>query len=122
MNPPVIDLSRLSGKDAWEIFCLRIRHDLSMAGRAWSTGQVPVVFVRPLDSGLILPPYLERAAMVLEWAAECGFACRCGGEWASADVDDSGVQPGTHDGPAVHWWSGWLECECGRRLSVADSS
>ncbi len=60
---------------------------------------------------------------VAEYANEAGVPCECGDpDFVSGDVEDSGVQPGTHHGPAVHWFYAVARCRCGRDVQVSDSS
>ncbi len=61
------------------------------------------------------------------------YACRCSSCGELLDLDDltaldfqaerSGVEPGTPDGPAVHWAVGTIRCpNCQNRLPFETSS
>jgi hypothetical protein len=60
------------------------------------------------------------------WITDSGCCSGCG-YWIAADernagelgfvVEESGVQPGSPDGPAVHWATGYILCpQCGIQL------
>lgn len=66
------------------------------------------------------------------WIRDDGTCSGCG-YWIAADehdlkllgfvAEESGVQPGTPDGPAVHWATGYIVCpQCGVQLPYEVSS
>jgi len=65
---------------------------------------------------------VSESERMAEYANESGVICDCGdGNFECGELLDSGVQPGTSDGPAVHWFTGTVTCRCGRVTDIADS-